>query len=115
MVGLLQGPHRRDREVRQGHPRARRHPRHDRRRDQGVGLAQGALNLAMAINPAFLLAGGIIGAGAIVWKEYSDMQEGWDRRMKEMENDTLRKDVLSGKVKIEDLEKPGWTRTRSAS
>ena len=41
-------------------------------------LAQGALNLAMAVNPAFLLAGGIIGAGAIIYKEYSDMKEGMD-------------------------------------
>ena len=56
-------------------------------------LAQGALNLAMAINPAFLLAGGIIGAGAIIYKEYSDMKEGMDARYKQMETDALRKDV----------------------
>ena len=72
-------------------------------------LAQGALNLAMAINPAFLLAGGIIGAGAIIWKEYSEMQEGWDRRTKEMQDAALRKDVFSGKVKIDDLKKRGMS------
>ena len=72
-------------------------------------LAQGALNLAMAINPAFLLAGGIIGAGAIICKEYSDMKEGMDARYKQMETDALRKDVVSGKVKIEDLRKRGMT------
>ena len=72
-------------------------------------LAQGALNLAMAVNPAFLLAGGIIGAGAIIYKEYSDMQEGMERRYKAMENDALRKDVVSGKVKIDDLRKRGMT------
>jgi hypothetical protein len=70
-------------------------------------LAQGALNLAMAVNPAFLLAGGIIGAGAVIWKEYSDMQEGWERRSKQLETDALRKDVFSGKLKIEDLKKRG--------
>ncbi len=70
-------------------------------------IAQGALNLAMAVNPAFLLAGGIIGAGAVIWKEYSDMQEGWERRSKQLETDALRKDVFSGKVKIEDLKKRG--------
>ena len=53
-------------------------------------LAQGALNLAMAVNPAFLLAGGIIGAGAIIYKEYSDMKEGMDARYKQMETDALR-------------------------
>ncbi|MBS1853887.1 MAG: hypothetical protein JST11_00865 [Acidobacteria bacterium] len=70
-------------------------------------LAQGALNLAMAVNPAFLLAGGIVGAGAIIWKEYSDMKEGWEARSKQLETDALRKDVFSGKVKIEDLKKRG--------
>ena len=68
-------------------------------------LAQGALNLAMAVNPAFLLAGGIIGAGAIIYKEYSDMKEGMEARYKQMETDALRKDVGSGKVKIDDLRK----------
>ena len=72
-------------------------------------LAQGALNLAMAVNPAFLLAGGIIGAGAIIYKEYSDMQEGMDARYKQMETDALRRDVGSGKVKIDDLRKRGMT------
>ena len=72
-------------------------------------LAQGALNLAMAVNPAFLLAGGIIGAGAIIYKEYSDMKEGMDARYKQMETDALRKDVGSGKVKIADLRKRGMT------
>lgn len=72
-------------------------------------LAQGALNLAMAVNPAFLLAGGIIGAGAIIWKEYSDMKEGMEARYKQMETDALRKDVLSGKVKVDDLKKRGMT------
>ena len=72
-------------------------------------LAQGALNLAMAVNPAFLLAGGIIGAGAIIYKEYSDMKEGMDARYKQMETDALRKDVGSGKVKIDDLRKRGMT------
>ena len=72
-------------------------------------LAQGALNLAMAVNPAFLLAGGIIGAGAIIYKEYGDMQEGMERRYKEMETDALRKDVLSGKTKVDDLRKKGMT------
>ena len=72
-------------------------------------LAQGALNLAMAVNPAFLLAGGIIGAGAIIWKEYSDMQEGMEARYKKMEEDALRKDVYSGKVKVDDLRKRGMT------
>ena len=70
-------------------------------------LAQGALNLAMAVNPAFLLAGGIIGAGAVIYKEYSDMKEGMDARYKQMETDALRKDVVSGKVKIADLRKRG--------
>ena len=72
-------------------------------------LAQAALNLAMALNPAFLLAGGIIGAGAIIYKEYSDMKEGMDARYKQMETDALRKDVGSGKVKIDDLRKRGMT------
>ena len=72
-------------------------------------IAQGALNIAMAVNPAFLLAGGIIGAGAIIWKEYSDMQEGMEARYKQMETDALRKDVGSGKVKIDDLRKRGMT------
>jgi hypothetical protein len=72
-------------------------------------LAQAALNLAMAVNPAFLLAGGIIGAGAIIWKEYSDMQEGMEARYKQTETDALRKDVGSGKVKIDDLRKRGMT------
>ena len=63
----------------------------------------------MAINPAFLLAGGIIGAGAIIYKEYSDMKEGMDARYKQMETDALRKDVGSGKVKIDDLRKRGMT------
>ena len=72
-------------------------------------LAQGALNLAMAVNPAFLLAGGIIGAGAIIWKEYSDMKEGMEARYKQMETDALRRDVGSGKVKIDDLRKRGMT------
>ena len=68
-------------------------------------LAQGALNLAMAVNPAFLLAGGIIGAGPIIYKEYSDMKEGMDGRYKQMETDALRRDVGSGKAKIDDLRK----------
>jgi hypothetical protein len=72
-------------------------------------LAQGALNLAMAANPAFLLAGGIIGAGAVIWKEYSDMRQGWEDRTKQMETDALRKDVGSGKVKLDDLRKRGMT------
>ncbi len=72
-------------------------------------LAQAALNLAMAVNPAFLLAGGIIGAGAIIYKEYSDMKEGMDARYKQMETDALRRDVGSGKVKIDDLRKRGMT------
>jgi hypothetical protein len=72
-------------------------------------LAQGALNLAMAVNPAFLLAGGIIGAGAIIYKEYSDMKEGMEARYKQMETDALRRDVGSGKVKIDDLRKRGMT------
>ena len=73
-------------------------------------LAQGALNLAMAINPAFLLAGGIIGAGAIIWKEYSDMQEGMETALpRRWRTDALRKDVFSGKVKIDDLKKRGMS------
>jgi hypothetical protein len=72
-------------------------------------LAQAALNLAMAVNPAFLLAGGIIGAGAIIYKEYSDMKEGMDARYRQMETDALRRDVGSGKVKIDDLRKRGMT------
>jgi len=72
-------------------------------------VAQGALNLAMAVNPAFLLAGGIIGAGAIIWKEHSDMRENMEARYKQMENDALRNDVFSGKTKIADLKKRGMT------
>jgi hypothetical protein len=63
----------------------------------------------MAVNPAFLLAGGIIGAGAIIYNEYSDMKEGTDARYKQMETDALRKDVGSGKVKIDDLRQRGMT------
>lgn len=72
-------------------------------------LAQGALNLAMSVNPAFLLAGGIIGAGAVIWKEYSDMKEGMEARYKQMEQDALRKDLFAGKVKLDDLRKRGMT------
>ena len=72
-------------------------------------LAQGALNFAMSVNPAFLLAGGIIGAGAVIYKEYSDMQEGMKNRREEMQNTALRGDVLSGKVKIADLRKQGMS------
>ena len=51
----------------------------------------------------------VIGAGAIIWKEYSDMKEGMDARYKQMETDALRRDVGSGKVKIDDLRKRGMT------
>ncbi len=72
-------------------------------------LAQGALNLAMAVNPAFLLAGGIIGAGAIIYKEYSDMREHQEAQLADLENRALRQDVISGKVKVDDLHKRGMT------
>ena len=37
------------------------------------------------------------------------MKEGMDARYKQMETDALRKDVGSGKVKIDDLRKRGMT------
>src|SRR3974377_154338 len=50
-----------------------------------------------------------MGAVAIIYKEYSDMKEGMDARYKQMETDALRKDVGSGKVKVDDLRKRGMT------
>jgi len=74
---------------------------------KGWALAQGALNLAMSMNPAFLVAGGVLAAGLIIYKQYSDMTEEMARRAKDLENQALRKDLLSGKLKIEDLKKRG--------
>jgi len=76
---------------------------------KGWALAQGALNLAMSMNPAFLVAGGALAAGLIIYKQYSDMTEEMARRAKDLENQALRKDLLSGKLKVEDLKKRGMT------
>ncbi len=56
-------------------------------------LAQGALNLAMSVNPAFLLAGGIAGAGAVIYKEYRDMQERQQAQFAEMKKQQIRQMV----------------------
>ena len=69
--------------------------------------AMHAGRLAMVANPMALLITGVAAGGAIIWKQYSDMKEQMEERFKEMERQALREDVLSGKVKIDDLKKRG--------
>ncbi len=64
----------------------------------GIASAVKALTLALAANPWALLATGVVAAGAIVYKEYSDMRETWETRTQEMENNALRNDLFKGKV-----------------
>ncbi|HZT29410.1 MAG TPA: hypothetical protein VFA33_05980 [Bryobacteraceae bacterium] len=75
----------------------------------GIAAAVKALTVALAANPWALLITGVVAAGAIVYKEYSDMQETWERRTQEMQNNALRNDLFKGKVKIDDLRKRGMT------
>ncbi len=75
----------------------------------GIASAVKALTAALAANPWALLATGVVAAGAIVYKEYSDMRQTWETRTQEMQNNALRNDLLSGKVKIDDLRKRGMS------
>jgi hypothetical protein len=75
----------------------------------GIASAVKALTAALAANPWALLATGVVAAGAIVYKEYSDMRQAWETRTQEMQNNALRNDLFSGKVKIDDLRKRGMS------
>ncbi len=75
----------------------------------GIVAAVRALTIALAANPWALLATGVVAAGAIIYKDYSDMHETWERRTQEMQTNALRQDLVKGKVKIDDLRKRGMT------
>jgi hypothetical protein len=75
----------------------------------GIASAVEKLTLALTSNPWALLITGVVAAGAIVYKSYKDMQEGMENKFKEQQNQALRNDVLSGRVKIDALRKRGMT------
>jgi hypothetical protein len=56
-------------------------------------------------NPMGLLLTGIAAGGAIIYKQYSEMQEQMEARFQDMERQALRQDLLSGKLKLDDLRK----------
>ncbi|MBI4905701.1 MAG: hypothetical protein HY820_18860 [Acidobacteria bacterium] len=74
---------------------------------EGLTVAMAAGRLAMLGNPMALLVTGVAVSGAIIYKQYTDMQEQMENRFKEMERQALRQDLLSGKLKVEDLKKRG--------
>ncbi len=65
---------------------------------RGLTAAMVAGRLAMIANPMALLITGGLAAGAIIYKQYTDMQEQAEARMKDMEREGLRRDIMSGKV-----------------
>ncbi|MCC6362137.1 MAG: hypothetical protein IT165_01355 [Bryobacterales bacterium] len=72
---------------------------------KGLTAAMVAGRLATVANPMALAITGGVAAGAIIYNQYTDMVEENERRFKEMEEMALRQDLLSGKLKIEDLKK----------
>ncbi|MCZ2147963.1 MAG: hypothetical protein LC126_09300 [Bryobacterales bacterium] len=72
---------------------------------KGLTAAMVAGRLATVANPMALLITGGIAAGAIIYNQYTDLVEQNERRFKEMEEMALRQDLLSGKLKVEDLKK----------
>ena len=53
-------------------------------------LAQGALNLAMAVNPVTLLAAGMAGAGVVMYSEYRNMQDRQQQQFGDMRKQQIR-------------------------
>lgn len=53
-------------------------------------LAQGALNLAMAVNPVTLMAAGMAGAGVVMYSEYRKMKEGQQQQFGGMRRQQIR-------------------------
>jgi len=74
-------------------------------------ITEAVTGLAAALtgHPIALLVTAVVASGAIIYKSYSDMMDGLEARAKQMENDALRKDLFSGKVKVDDLKKRGMT------
>jgi hypothetical protein len=72
---------------------------------RGLAAAMIAGRLAAIANPMALMITGGLAAGAIIYKQYTDMTEQMEERYKELEQNALRQDLLSGKVKVEDLKK----------
>ena len=70
---------------------------------RGLTAAMVAGRLAMIANPMALLITGGLAAGAIIYNQYTTMQEQMEARVKDMEREGLRRDVLSGKVNRDDL------------
>jgi hypothetical protein len=77
----------------------------------GLTGAIKALNLAMTANPYTLVAMGVVAAGAILYKEQSDMRAGMERSMMQSRNDEIRRIAASrgGMAKLSaSKEQGGW-------
>lgn len=72
---------------------------------RGLTAAMVAGRLATIANPMALMITGGLAAGAIIYNQYTDMKEQMEARYKELEENALRQDLLSGKLKVEDLKK----------
>ena len=74
-----------------------------------IATAVKALSLALIANPWALLLTGIVAGGAVVYYEYNKMMDQMHERGEKMLNDAKRQQLVSGKIKIEDLRKEGMS------
>ena len=74
-------------------------------------LAQGALNLAMAVNPVTLMAAGMAGAGVVMYSEYNEMKESQQQQFGDMRKQQIR-GVAGEKGGLAKLRRTGRVRRR---
>ena len=67
------------------------------------------LTAALLANPWALLAAGVVAAGAIIYKTWSDTQAGLERGYEEIRRKTIQQDLFHGKLKLDDVRKMGYT------
>jgi hypothetical protein len=75
----------------------------------GIAAAVRVLTVALAANPWTLLAAGVALGGALIYKTWKDNQDAVETATTQMRNNALRQDLISGKVKLEDARKQGYT------
>ena len=75
----------------------------------GIASAVEGLALALTAHPIALLLTGIVAGGAILWKTWKDTEAGMERSAEDMRRMGLQQDLLSGKLKPNDVKKMGYT------
>ena len=75
----------------------------------GITTAVEGLTLALALNPWALAITGVVAAGAIIYKTWSDTQANLERGYEEMRRKNIQQQMMAGKMNAEDVMKMGYS------